>query len=64
VVTPDEMRAFALDCLNWAERADNTSQRDLMLNIGRTWMNMAFVIERRVANGAELESADLRMKLD
>jgi hypothetical protein len=64
VVTPDEMRAFALDCLRWADLTDNASQRDLMVSVAMTWMNTASAIERRVADGAMLVSADLRSKLD
>ena len=64
MVTPDEMREFALDCLRWAERTDNASHRDLMLNVAKTWMNTASAIERRVADGAALVSPDLRSKLD
>jgi hypothetical protein len=64
MVTPDEMRLFALDCLSWAERTDNASHRDLMLSVAKTWMNTASAIERRVADGGELASADLRNKLD
>lgn len=64
MVTPEEMRLFALDCLRWAERTDNASHRDLMLSVAKTWMNTASAIERRVADGAMLVSADLRNKLD
>jgi hypothetical protein len=64
VVTPAEMREFALDCLRWAERADNASHRDLMLNVAKTWMGTASAIERRVAHGDMLASPDLRSKLD
>jgi hypothetical protein len=64
MVTPDEMRAFALDCLRWAEHTDNPSHRDLMLNVAKSWMNTASTIERRVAEGATLVSEDLRHKLD
>jgi len=41
MATPDEMRAFALDCLRWAELTNNASHRDLMLNVAKTWMNTA-----------------------
>ena len=64
MVTPDEMRLFALDCLRWAELTDNASHRDLMIRVGKTWMNTASAIERRVADGDVLASADLRSKLD
>jgi hypothetical protein len=64
MVTPDEMRQFALDCLRWAELTDNASHRDLMLSVAKTWMKTASAIERRVADGGTLASADLRNKLD
>jgi len=64
MVTPDEMRTFALDCLRWSELTDNPSHRDLMVNVAKTWMDTAFAIERRVATGGTLVSADLRNKLD
>jgi hypothetical protein len=64
MVTPDEMRLFALDCLRWAELTDNASQRELMLSVAKNWMNTASAIERRLADGATLVSADLRNKLD
>jgi len=64
MVTPDEMRQFALDCLRWAELTDNASHRDLMLRVARAWMNTASGIERRLADGARLASPDLRAKLD
>ena len=64
MVTPDEMRLFALDCLRWDELTDNASHHDLMLNVAKTWMNTASAIERRVADGGTLVSADLRSKLD
>ena len=64
MVTPDEMRQFALDCLRWAELTDNASHRDLMLSVAKTWMKTAAAIERRVAEGGTLASKDLRNKLD
>ena len=64
MVTPDEIRLFALDCMRWAERADNASHRELMLSVGRRWMNAASAIERRFGDGARFASVDLRSKLD
>ena len=64
MVTPEEMRAFALDCLRWAELADNASHRDLMLSVAKAWMNTAAAVERRMRDGGTLVSADLRNKLD
>ena len=64
MVTPDEMRQFALDCLRWAELTDNASHRDLMLSVAKSWMNTASAIERHARDGGTLVSADLRNKLD
>ena len=64
MVTPDEMRVFALDCLRWAELTDNASHRDLMIRVAKTWMNTASAIDRRIAAGDELALPDLRCKLD
>jgi hypothetical protein len=63
MVTPQEMRLFALECLRWSEEADDASQRDLMIRVARSWMDTASTIERRVSGGDELAD-DLRIKLD
>ena len=59
MVTPHEMRLFALDCLRWAEETANASHRDLMLRIAEAWMNTASSIERHVGAGDELALPDL-----
>jgi hypothetical protein len=64
MVTPDEMRLFALDCLRWAELTDNPSHRDLMLSVAKTWMATASAIDRHIADGEMPASPDLRGKLD
>ena len=64
MVTPEEMRLFALECLLWAERTNDPSQSNLMVQIARSWMTTASAIEQRVSNGEELACADLRNKLD
>jgi hypothetical protein len=64
MVTPDEMRLFALECLRWSEETDNVSQRDLMIRVAKTWMGTASTIERRLSMGDELVLPDLRRKLD
>jgi hypothetical protein len=61
MVTPVEMRLFALDCLRWSEETDNASHRDLMLRIAKT-LNTAASIERHVGNG-EMTLPDMRSKL-
>ena len=62
MVTPQEMRLFALDCLRWSDETNNASQRDLMQQIAHTWMNTAARIERHFGN-SEL-APDLRSKLN
>ena len=64
MVTPDEMRVFALECLRWSDKPDNASDRDLMVQIAKRWMATASEIERRVAAGDQLVAPDLRRKLD
>ena len=64
MVTPEEMRLFALECLRWSEETDNASQRDLMIQIAKTWMNTASAIERHVRDGGGLALSDLRTKLN
>ena len=61
MVTSQEMR---LDCLHWADEAANASQRDLMLRVANSWMDIASSIERHVSNGRELALPDLRSKLN
>ena len=64
MVTPEEMRLFAADCLRWSDQTANPSQRDLMVQIAKTWMGTAAALERRLSMGDELALPDLRSKLD
>ena len=64
MVTTEEMRLFALECLRWSDETDNASQRDLMIRAAKTWMNNASAIERHAGNGGELALPDLRSKLN
>jgi hypothetical protein len=65
MVTPQEMRLFASDCLRWAdEAAANASQRELMIRVAKTWMNTASAIDRYCQQGGELALPDLRSKLN
>jgi hypothetical protein len=64
MITPEEMRVFALECLRWSDETGDPSNRDLMIRIAKHWMQTASAIERRVSNGEELACADLRNKLD
>ena len=64
MVTPEAMRMFVSDCSHWAAQARTPSERENILRVARMWMNTASCIERRVADGCELASPDLRTKLD
>jgi hypothetical protein len=64
MVTTEDMREFALDCLHWAERASNPSDRETMLRLARMWMDTASGIERHIDDGWELACPDLRTKLN
>jgi hypothetical protein len=64
MVTPDEMRQFAAECLRWSDQTDNASHRDLMVRVAKQWMSTAAAIERRVEAGYRLAAPDLRNKLD
>jgi len=64
MVTTQEMRLFALECLRWSEEADDPGHRDIMVRLAKTWMSTASAIEQRIANGEELAYPDLRSKLD
>ena len=60
MVTPQEMRLFARDCLRWSEETANASHRNLMLGIAETWMKTASSIERH----GGLALSDLQSKLN
>lgn len=63
MVTSQEMRIFAADCLRWSDQTDNPGHRDLMIQIAKTWMATAAALDRHIDNGDELWP-DLRRKLD
>ena len=63
MVTSQEMREFALECLRWSDETANASQRDIMVRLAKTWMNVASQIDRHVAAGGKA-FADLRTKLN
>jgi hypothetical protein len=64
MVTPQEIRLFALDCLRWSDEADNSGHRDLMLRVAKAWMIIASSIERHIGDGGEVALPDLRSKLN
>jgi hypothetical protein len=62
MVTPEEMRLFALECLRWSDEADSASHRDLMIRVAKSWMATAAALERRSRTGDSV-LADLRIRL-
>jgi len=64
MVTPQEMRKFAAECLRWSEQTGNASQRELMIGIARRWELTAKSIESRMAAADRSAAPDLRNKLD
>jgi hypothetical protein len=64
MVTALDMRLFALDCLRWSDETHNASQRDLMLQVAKTWVATASSIERHSGNDAGLAPPDVRNKLN
>jgi hypothetical protein len=41
IPSPAEYRAFADECLSWANRAPNQAQRNTLVEIARMWMQIA-----------------------
>jgi predicted YcjX-like family ATPase len=63
MVTPQQMRDFALECLRWSEQTEDASQRDIMVQLAKTWMHAANKIDCHVIASGET-FADLHRKLD
>ena len=64
MVTTKSLRSFAADCLADALKAQDPSQRDVIVNVARTWAKTADVIDRHVASGRAEVLPDLRHKLN
>ena len=64
MVTSQEMRQFAAECMRWSDQTNNASHRELMIRVATSWMAIAAAIERRLSVGDELALPDLRNKLD
>ena len=63
MVTSQEMRSFAGQCLRWSDETDNASHRDLMIQIARSWITTAAMLERRTDMHDDV-LPDLRTKLN
>lgn len=64
MVTTKSLRDFAIECLSDAWNADDASQRQMMIDIARSWANTADVIDRRVGAGQAEVLSDLKHKLN
>ena len=63
MITTQDMRIFSRECRQWADEADNASDRETIMRVARMWRKTASAIELRVADGGEAVP-DLRGKLD
>jgi hypothetical protein len=58
------MRLFAVECLRWAEEADDQNQFDLMLRCARSWMSIASATEHRVSEaGTSMHGLQIQVEL-
>ena len=64
MVTPQEMRQFAAECMRWSDETDNPSHRELMIRVAKSWMAIAAALERRLPLNGATSLPDLRSKLD
>jgi len=64
MVTTKSLRFFAADCLADAWTIENPSQRDVVVNIARSWAKTAEIIDRRVCDKRGDIPPDLRNKLN
>jgi hypothetical protein len=63
MVTTQDMRIFALECMKWADETKNPSDREIMLRVAGMWAKTAAAIDQEVFEGKE-SVPDLRVKLD
>ena len=66
MITPDDFRAFAMDCLHWADAAADASQQQILLDIAKLFMRRSLEMDELVmlSNGESPLWDDLRVKLD
>jgi hypothetical protein len=60
-VTTRSMRRFSLDCLHWAEEFSNPCDRQIIVDVARSWLTIANFIEVKSDGHAV---PDLRSKLN
>ena len=59
MVTADSMKGFTVTCLDWADQVEDASRRQIIVDVARSWLNIATVFEHY---GEPVP--DLRTKLD
>ena len=64
MVTSKSLRDFATDCLAWALREDDASQKQNCVTAARSWVAAADTIERLVQDGRGAVVDDLKQKLN
>jgi hypothetical protein len=64
MITTKSLRDFAVECLSDAWNAADASQRQMMIDIARSWANAADVIDRRSGADQAKVLADLKRKLN
>lgn len=46
--SPDEFRAFARECLRWAEETSDEKHREVLLDLAKQWMHAALQTEKTI----------------
>jgi hypothetical protein len=48
VVKKDSVMQFCRTCAQWAEQATNPSDRQIIVNVARSWLETARLVDNRV----------------
>jgi hypothetical protein len=64
MVTTKSLRRFADDCLAWALKQDDPSQKQSILTAARSWTATADAIDKQVRDGRTEVADDLNTKLN
>jgi hypothetical protein len=47
MTTAEEYRQYADECIAWAKQAKTDSERDILLQMAKTWMEAALIAKER-----------------
>jgi hypothetical protein len=64
MVTTKSLREFAADCLGDALKAEDPSQRQMIIDVARTWAKTADFIDNHVLEKGGVVLPDLKRKLN